>query len=93
MAQPPVPPFDHIFIVIMENHGSLLVITWDENDNAPGNQVATLVIANGVPAGFRSAVAYNHYSLLRTIELAWELAPLTDHDADAAVMSDFFASS
>ena len=46
------------------------MITWDEDDNAPGNRVATLVIATGVPAGFRSAVAYNHYSLLRTIELA-----------------------
>ncbi len=27
---------------------SLLVITWDEDDNAPGNRVATLVIATGV---------------------------------------------
>ena len=52
---------------------SLLVITWDEDDNAPGNQVATFVIASGVPAGFTSAVAYNHYSLLRTIEAAWGL--------------------
>jgi Phosphoesterase family len=69
---------------------SLLVITWDEDDNAPGNQVATLVIADGVPAGFQSAVAYNHYSLLRTIELAWGLAPLTANDAGATVMSDFF---
>jgi acid phosphatase len=72
---------------------SLLVITWDEDDNAPGNRVATLVIANRVQAGFRSAVAYNHYSLLRTIELAWGLAPLTANDAHATAMSDFFASS
>jgi hypothetical protein len=71
---------------------SLLVITWDENDNAPGNRVATLVIAQQVPAGFRSAVAYNHYSLLRTIEVAWGLAPLTANDAQAIVMSDFFAT-
>src|SRR5215472_14703543 len=56
---------------------SLLVITWDEDDNAPGNQVATLVIAAGVPAGFRSAAPFNHYSLLRTIEVAWGFAPLT----------------
>ena len=68
------------------------MITWDEDDNAPGNQVATLVIATGVPAGFRSAVAYNHYSLLRTTELAWDLTPLTANDASATVMSDFFAS-
>ena len=66
------------------------MITWDEDDNAPGNQVATLVIADGVPPGFRSAVAYSHYSLLRTIELAWGLAPLTANDAGATVMSDFF---
>jgi hypothetical protein len=72
---------------------SLLVITWDEDDNAPGNQVATLVIANQVPAGFRSAVAYNHYSLLRTIEVAWGLAPLTTNDAAANVMSDFFGAA
>jgi hypothetical protein len=71
---------------------SLLVITFDEDDNAPGNQVATLVIATGVPAGFRSAVPYNHYSLLRTIELAWDLTPLTANDARATVMNDFFAS-
>jgi acid phosphatase len=70
---------------------SLLVITWDEDDNVPGNQVATVMIANQVPAGFQSAVAYNHYSLLRTIEVAWGLAPLTANDARAAVMSDFFA--
>jgi phosphatidylinositol-3-phosphatase len=72
---------------------SLLVITWDENDNSPGNQVATIVIADEVPAGFRSGVAYNHYSLLRTIEVAWGLAPLTANDAQAAVMSDFFATT
>jgi len=69
---------------------SLLVITWDENDNAPGNQVATLVIADQVAPGFRSATAYNHYSLLRTIEVAWGLEPLTANDAEAAIMTDFF---
>jgi acid phosphatase len=72
---------------------SLLVITWDEDDNAPGNQVATIVIADQVPAGFKSAVAYNHYSLLRTVEVAWGLDPLTTNDAQATAMSDFFTSS
>jgi acid phosphatase len=69
---------------------SLLLITWDENDDSPGNEVAALVIAQGVPAGFKSQVPYNHYSLLRTIETAWALAPLTANDAAATVMSDFF---
>ena len=69
---------------------SLLLITWDENDDSAGNEVATLVIAQGVPAGFKSQIPYNHYSLLRTIETAWGLAPLTANDAAATVMSDFF---
>ena len=69
---------------------SLLLIVWDENDYEPGNQVAALVIAQGVPAGFKSQVPYDHYSLLRTIETAWGLAPLTANDAAATVMSDFF---
>ena len=69
---------------------SLLFITWDENDDSPGNEVATLVIARDVPAGFTSQVPYNHYSLLRTIETAWGLAPLTANDAAATAMSDFF---
>jgi phosphatidylinositol-3-phosphatase len=69
---------------------SLLFITWDENDDSPGNQVATLVIADAVPPGFASHVPYTHYSLLRTIEASWGLAPLTANDAAAAPMSDFF---
>jgi hypothetical protein len=70
-------------------HRSLLVITWDESERLR-NQVATIVIAADVPTAFRSSAAYNHYSLLRTIEASWGLAPLTANDARAAVMSDFF---
>ncbi|HMD91516.1 MAG TPA: alkaline phosphatase family protein [Trebonia sp.] len=69
---------------------SLLFIVWDENDDSPGNQVPALVIADGVPKGFQSQVAYTHYSLLRTIETAWGLSPLAAGDAAATVMSDFF---
>ena len=69
---------------------SLLLITWDENDDSAGNQVATLVVAAGVPKGFRSHVPYTHYSLLHTIESAWNLLPLTANDAGASPMTDFF---
>ncbi len=71
---------------------SLLFVTWDENDDSPGNQIATLVIARGIPAGFTSQVPYTHYSLLRTIEESWGLAPLTASDGAASPMSDFFAA-
>ena len=71
---------------------SLLLITWDENDDSPGNQVTTLVIAQDVPKGFQSQVAYNHYSLLRTIEDSLGLAPLTNNDAYAAPLNDFWGT-
>ncbi len=69
---------------------SLLMITWDEDNGSSGNHVATLVIAKSVPAGFRSSVRYTHYSLLRTVESAWGLSPLTGNDGGVSPMSDFF---
>ena len=69
---------------------SLLMITWDEDNGSSGNHVATLVIAKSVPAGFRSGIHYTHYSLLRTVESAWGLSPLTGNDGGASPMSDFF---
>jgi phospholipase C len=69
---------------------SLLFITWDEDDGSQSNQVATLVISRSTPAGFRSGVAYTHYSLLKTIEASWGLSPLTANDSAASAMSDFF---
>jgi acid phosphatase len=48
------------------SHG-VIFVTWDEDDGSAGNQVLTLVITAGV--GHRvSQVAYDHYSLLATVE-------------------------
>jgi phospholipase C len=69
---------------------SLLVITWDEDDGSEGNRVATILVGSAVRSGFDSATAYTHYSLLRTIEAAWGLAPLTTNDRNAGTMSEFF---
>jgi hypothetical protein len=52
--------------------------------------VAALVIAKSVPEGYRSDVDDDHYSMLKTIEDAWGLAPLTSRDAAASPMNDFF---
>ena len=52
------------------NNNSLLIVTWDENDNstseAASNQIPTLLYgANVVPGNY--STAYNHYNLLSTI--------------------------
>jgi hypothetical protein len=38
-------------------------------------------------------VAYTHYSLLKTVEWAWGLAPLTANDTAAQPMADFFGAA
>ena len=64
-------------------NGGVLFITWDEGSSSAGccgdswgGRVATLVISPRVISGFRSSVAENHYSLLRTIEDGFHLAHL-----------------
>lgn len=69
---------------------SLLVITFEEGE-AGSDRVATILAGSGVKSGFQSAATYNHYSLLRTIESLWGLAPLAAGDGAASPMTDFFS--
>ena len=67
---------------------SLLVITWDEG--VGGDQrIATILAGSAVKRHYRSTRAYNHYSLLHTIEADWRLRPLTANDARASTMGEF----
>jgi len=59
---------------------SLLVITWDEGAGSDiaggGGHIATIIASPGMKAGSKFTAPATHYSLLRTIELAWGLPPL-----------------
>jgi phosphatidylinositol-3-phosphatase len=58
-----------------QTHNSLLIVTFDENDGAAGNQILTLVAGAGVrPARYGQLVT--HYGVLRTIEDLYGLSPL-----------------
>jgi hypothetical protein len=54
---------------------SVLFITWDEGDNdgVAGGHIATIALTPTMTPGSRQDAATNHYSMLRTIELAWGL--------------------
>ncbi|HZP49300.1 MAG TPA: alkaline phosphatase family protein [Vicinamibacterales bacterium] len=73
---------------------SALFITWDEGttDSGGGGVIPMIVVSPLAKKGFRSTVAENHYSLLRTIEDAWGLAPL-GHASTAAAMTEYFTST
>lgn len=85
--------------------GSYIVITWDETDFPfvdtsscchvanGGGHVLTLVISHDNPTPRTSSVPYNHYSLLATIEAAWQLGCL-QHTCDYGAvtpMTDLFS--
>ena len=74
---------------------SAIVLVWDENDysTAPNiNQVVVIVDTNYGRHGVSSGHRYTHFSLLKSMEAAFEL-PCLNHacDRDVDVMSDLFS--
>jgi len=70
-----------------------IVVVWDENDyGSESNQVVAIVDTSYGRHGVTSQVAYNHFSLLKTIEAGFDL-PYLNHAADKNVplMKDLFA--
>ena len=63
-------------------HNSLLILTWDENDGSPGNQIPTIFVGEMVKAG-KYRVRIDHYNVLATIEAAYGLHRI-GHAARAA---------
>ncbi len=84
------------------NGNSVIFITWDESDfpfsdtsgccdaNPGGGHVVTLTISHSDHSARSSNVAYNHYSMLSTIEGGWKLGCLafTCDTANVPPMSD-----
>jgi phosphatidylinositol-3-phosphatase len=76
-----------------DGHNAIVVL-WDENDYsvAPNtNQVVTIVDTNYSKDGNQSAMPYNHFSLLKSLESAFDL-PCLNHacDDNVQVMTDLF---
>jgi len=71
--------------------GGLILLTFDEGGTniRGGGQVATIVISPLARAGFVSNTAHDHYSLLRTIQVAWSL-PCLAHSCQANTLAEFF---
>jgi hypothetical protein len=75
----------------------VLIITWDEGETdagccwglAEGGQTVAIIASPLARTGFISDVPASHYSLLRTVEDAWGLPPLS-HAADVSSMAEYF---
>jgi hypothetical protein len=54
-------------------HDGVLILTFDENDGSPGNQIPTILIGNVNLGQFSQTVS--HYNVLRTIEDVFGITP------------------
>ena len=69
----------------------VLFIAWEEGHTSSQNRVPFIVVSDKVKSsGYVSAKPYTHYSLLRTIQAAWQL-PCLHESCSASPLSDFFA--
>jgi acid phosphatase len=68
-----------------QQHNSLLVVTFDEDNGSSANHIATFLVGPMVTAG-ASDQQIDHYSLLRTLEDMYGLPPL-GQAADAEPLS------
>jgi hypothetical protein len=78
---------DHIagYAAWAMTHDSLLILTWDEDDDSSGNHIATIFAGQMVRPG-SYGMRITHYSVLRTIEELYHLRPSADA-ASAATIS------
>lgn len=66
---------DHLegYVQWAQQHNSLLVVTWDEDNKKEHNRIATIFVGPMVQAGHYDQ-RINHYNVLRTIEDLYGLA-------------------
>lgn len=81
---------------------SLLILTWDESakgdlvsSGTTYNQVANVIVASqgAIKAGYKSRLAYNHYSTGKTVEMALGLGSITPNDQYAQSFNDIFTGT
>jgi acid phosphatase len=63
------------YVTWADQHNSLLVVTFDEDNGSSANHIATVLVGPMVNAG-ASDQRIDHYSLLRTLEDMYGLPPL-----------------
>jgi acid phosphatase len=65
-------------------NNSLLIVTWDEDDNSESNQIPTIIVGQSVKVGHYSETV-NHYNMLATLEQMYGLTPVGNSAGKAAI--------
>lgn len=73
-------------------NGLLVVVTFDESASKTNSRILTILLGAAVKPGSESAAAYDHYSLLRTIENGLGLGDLGRKDSSAAAIDGVWSA-
>jgi phosphatidylinositol-3-phosphatase len=73
-------------------NGGVLFITWDEGEDGDGPIGMIVLSPNAKGNGYSNSIHYTHSSLLRTIQEIFGTMPLLGDAANAADLSDLFAT-
>jgi phosphatidylinositol-3-phosphatase len=65
------------YVTWAATHNSLLIVTWDEDDNAKDNHIPTIFVGPMVKTG-KYDEKINHYNVLRTMEDLFHLPTIGD---------------
>jgi hypothetical protein len=74
------------YVAWAQANNSLLIVTWDENNLAPGNQIPTIFVGPMVKPGQYSE-DIDHYNVLRTLEAIYGL-PYAGNSATATTITN-----
>jgi len=66
-------------------NNTLLVVSFDEDDNKHGNQIYTMLFGSKINRGAFNDKKYDHYSLLKTVEDNWDLGTLGRNDEQISI--------
>jgi PKD repeat protein len=77
------------YVAWAAQHNSIMIVTWDEDDNSSNNQIPTIVVGAGIIPGLYPE-HINHYDVLRTLQDAYGLAP-TGASATATPILDIWS--
>jgi phosphatidylinositol-3-phosphatase len=72
-----------------KTHNSLLIVTWDEDDNTSNNHIATIFVGANIKTGQYSE-SITHYSVLRTIQAFYNLSPI-NNSANVPPITDIWS--
>jgi hypothetical protein len=74
-----------------KTHNSLLIVTWDENDQSAGNHITTIFDGPMVQQGQYNE-AINHFTVLRTLEDMYSL-PYAGQSANYGPITDIWSTT